>query len=82
MFDYLKLKKGLHLGANLHDANGINYWENVYSKACEIMGVNPLEKKRLNLSLVDKKYWNEVVEDLALKKVEDLGMDFWWIDWQ
>lgn len=42
MFDYLKIKKGLRLGANLHDADGINYWEDAYEEGCRIMGVNPL----------------------------------------
>lgn len=41
MFDYLHLKKGLKVGANIHDANGINYWEDTYEEACKIMGLNP-----------------------------------------
>jgi len=34
MFDYLKLKKGLRVGANLHDADGVGYFEDFYNEAC------------------------------------------------
>jgi len=81
MFDYLKVKKGLHVGANIHDADGIGYFEDFYDDACAVMGVNPSSKQKLNFTLVDKKYWLSVVEDIALKRNEELGMDFWWIDW-
>eukprot|EP01062_Namystynia_karyoxenos_P027328 TRINITY_DN20_c0_g1_i1.p1 TRINITY_DN20_c0_g1~~TRINITY_DN20_c0_g1_i1.p1 ORF type:complete len:948 (+),score=348.52 TRINITY_DN20_c0_g1_i1:72-2846(+) len=81
--DYLH-KKGIAVGANLHDATGIGRWEEQYKKVCEYLGLNPLFPgglKGVPFTLVNKSYV-AALEDIVLKAVEDDGMDFWWIDWQ
>ena len=72
--------KGLHVAANLHDADGINPWEAQYASAAAAMGL-PTTGGAIPLSLTNKSYVF-ALEDAVLGPVEELGMDFWWIDWQ
>ncbi|KAJ9444527.1 Alpha-xylosidase [Diplonema papillatum] len=81
--DFLKMK-GLHVSANLHDANGILKTESQYQAACQAMGLNPANPGSdagIPFTLTNKSYVN-ALEDFVVLPVEQMGMDFWWIDWQ
>ena len=74
----LAARQGLHVAANLHDADGINPWEAQYASAAAAMGLPTTgggflpHQQELRLR----------VGGCGLGPVEELGMDFWWIDWQ
>eukprot|EP00939_MAST-03C_sp_MAST-3C-sp1_P004520 g4520.t1 len=75
-------KRGLRVGANLHDATGIGNWEDRFQDVCKSLGVDPASvQKSIPFDLTNKSYVY-ALEDIVLKAVEDDGMDFWWIDWQ
>ncbi|KAJ9446348.1 Alpha-xylosidase [Diplonema papillatum] len=76
--------KGLHVAANLHDDNGILKNESRYLAACQAMGLspaNPGSAVGIPFTLTNKSYVN-TLEDVVMLPVEQMGMDFWWIDWQ
>jgi alpha-glucosidase (family GH31 glycosyl hydrolase) len=71
--------KGLHTSANLHDAAGVNTWEEQHPAMAKTLGLDPT--KNIPLSFVNRSY-AYALEDVVLGALEDMGMDFWWIDWQ
>ena len=75
-------RKGIRVGANLHDATGIGNWEDRFDDVCERLGIDPKSvSKSIPFDLTNKSYVY-ALEDIVLKDIEDDGMDFWWIDWQ
>lgn len=75
-------RKGLRVGANLHDATGIGNWEDKFQDVCTTLNIDPKSvSKSIPFDLTSKDYVY-ALEDIVLKSIEDDGMDFWWIDWQ
>jgi hypothetical protein len=72
---------GLHIAANLHDADGVGSYEAMYTQMAQAVGINPATNETVPFNLVNES-WAYSLEDIVLKAVEDQGMDFWWIDWQ
>ena len=72
--------KGLWVGANLHDANGVHAYETQHAAAVAAMGL-PASTGDLPFTLTNQSYLY-ALEDVVLKAIEDDGIDFWWIDWQ
>ena len=79
-FRYIK-DQNLAIGANLHDASGINNWEDQFENAAKAIRY-PKGKGKIPFDLSNKTQTLMALEDIVLKAVEDDGMDFWWIDWQ
>ena len=75
---YMKAR-GLAVTLNLHDADGVNPWEDQYEEMCHAVGC--AEGNRIRFSIVDETIVY-ALEDLVLAPLEDNGVDFWWIDWQ
>jgi alpha-glucosidase (family GH31 glycosyl hydrolase) len=77
--------RGLRVGANLHDADGIGTFEDTHAAVAARMGGEPgggpFANKTIPFDLVNKTYVF-ALEDLAVGAREAEGMDFWWIDWQ
>ena len=71
--------RGVAVGANLHDAEGVGPWEDSYAAVAERMGTP--KGKAVPLDLVNVSYVF-ALEDEVLRPVEESGVDFWWIDWQ
>ncbi|MBR5437836.1 MAG: DUF5110 domain-containing protein, partial [Clostridia bacterium] len=73
--------KNLRITVNLHPAQGIRFFEDMYPQVAEAMGVDPATKKRISFDITDPKYVDAYF-NLVHKPYEDEGVDFWWIDWQ
>lgn len=73
---------GVHMGANLHDDDGIGNWEATFDGACAAMGLDPSKTSKINFTMVNSTYLYDALEDTTLALVEAYGIDFWWIDWQ
>ena len=72
---------GLKNTLNLHPASGIQPWEEKYVEMARIMGIDPSTDHYVPFNVTDKKYvtaWFDVV----LHKLQDVGIDLWWLDWQ
>ena len=80
LWAYLRAK-GLHMGANIHDADGVGPHEAQFRPMAMAMGLAPRSAKPIPLDLLNATYVR-ALEDVVLRAVERDGMDFWWIDWQ
>ncbi len=72
---------GLKTTVNLHPANGVRSFEDMYDEMAEAMDVDPKTKKRIDFDITDPKFVNAYF-DVLHHPYEENGVDFWWIDWQ
>lgn len=74
-------KMHIKTSLNLHPAEGISAHEDCYKKAAEDMGVDSSEEKNIPFDIAEKKFVDVYFKDV-LRPLEDMGVDFWWMDWQ
>lgn len=74
-------EQDLKITVNLHPADGVRFFEDMYEDFARYMGVDPKTKKRIPFDCADPKYM-EAYFELIHHKYENDGVDFWWIDWQ
>jgi len=72
---------GFKVTLNLHPATGIRFFEDCYNDFAKFMGDDPKEKKQYQFDITDKKFI-EAYFSIVHKPLQDMGVDFWWIDWQ
>ncbi|MDY2913616.1 MAG: glycoside hydrolase family 31 protein [Candidatus Enteromonas sp.] len=73
--------RGLAVTMNLHPHDGIRYFEKQYEAVALACGVDPKTKAPVSFDFTSHPFL-EAYFDLVLHPYEDLGVDFWWIDWQ
>jgi hypothetical protein len=79
--------KGLRVALNLHPAEGVQAFEEVYPRFAEAMGVDPESGEAIPFCITDKEFVQNYFE-LLHHPMEDgaggegTGVDFWWVDWQ
>ena len=73
--------KGLRITLNLHPATGIRYFEDMYEKMANAVGVNPKTEECIRIDFLSDRFINAYFNVLH-KPYEHDGVDFWWIDWQ
>ena len=66
---------------NLHPADGIRAFEDMYEKAAEKMGIDPATEEPVEFDMSDPRYRKAYFEEV-IHPYEDDGVAFWWIDWQ
>ena len=73
--------RGMAVSLNVHPADGIRAFEDPYEAVCEALGRDPGAGLPVDFDLTDpdfvRAYFTAVHHPL-----EDMGVDFWWIDWQ
>lgn len=79
-FNTLK-KDNLHITLNLHPADGVHSYEDMYEKMAKAVGTDPKSQEKIEFKCGDSKFWNAYF-DVLHKPYEKDGVDFWWIDWQ
>jgi len=72
---------GVKLTLNLHDASGIQPWEDAYPKMARAMSIDPTNRKYVPADYTDKRFASAFI-DLVQHPLEQQGVDFWWLDWQ
>lgn len=72
---------GLHCGLNLHPADGVQGFEDAYPTMAAAMGVDTAKEDPVNFDSASPKFLKAYFEHL-IHPNEDMGADFWWIDWQ
>ncbi|WP_438478267.1 glycoside hydrolase family 31 protein [Streptococcus pluranimalium] len=81
--DFLKElhQRGKKITLNLHPAAGIRGFEDAYNDMKKLNNIPSETSLPVQMNFNDKNfrtsYFNKV-----LKPIEDIGVDFWWIDWQ
>lgn len=77
-----KLKEdNLHITLNLHPADGVHSYEDMYEDMAKALGIDPKTKQKIEFKCGDDAFWNAYF-DVLHKPYEKDGVDFWWIDWQ
>ena len=71
----------LHITLNLHPADGVFCYEDMYSEMAKANGINPDTKEQVKFKCGSDAFWNSYF-DILHKPYEREGVDFWWIDWQ
>lgn len=74
-------EKNFKVTVNLHPAQGVRFFEDMYEEMCEKMNVDPKTKKRIDFDITDPNFVDAYFNVLH-KPYENDGVDFWWIDWQ
>ena len=72
---------GLAVSLNLHPADGIRWWEDMYEEFAKSLDVDPKTKIKLPFKVTDDRYMRSYF-DIVLEPYEKNGVDIWWIDWQ
>lgn len=71
----------LKITLNVHPADGIRWWEDMYEQMATEMGIDPKTKQKVNFNIADTHFINEYFKILH-KPYEKDGVSFWWVDWQ
>ncbi len=84
--DYKRFLKKLHdsklsVTLNLHPADGIRAYEDMYKEMAKELCVDPDSETPLEFDFADKKY-RDAYFKTVMHPYEKDGVDFWWIDWQ
>ena len=74
-------KRNLKITLNLHPADGVRYFEDMYEEMAKAMGVDPATEKQIKFDIADDNFVNNYFKILHHPYERD-GVDFWWIDWQ
>ncbi|KAH7122590.1 glycosyl hydrolases family 31-domain-containing protein [Dendryphion nanum] len=73
--------RGLKVTLNLHPADGIRAFEDQYEKVAEYLGVDPESKIPIEFDCTNKDFIDAYF-DVVHHEHEEMGVDFWWVDWQ
>ncbi len=71
----------LHVTLNLHPADGVHSYEDMYEDMAKAVGMDPASKEKVDFCCGSDTFWNAYF-DILHKPYEKDGVDFWWIDWQ
>ena len=74
-------EKGMRVTLNLHPADGIRGFEDCYEGAAKAMGVSAEKEEPVPFDVTDEKAL-KIYFEYGCYPHEELGVDFWWIDWQ
>ncbi|MCJ1389310.1 hypothetical protein MMC18_002166 [Xylographa bjoerkii] len=74
-------ERDLKITLNLHPADGVYSYEEEYGAMAEAMGKDKEDGHPIAFDIVDKKF-NDAYFDILLRRREEEGVDFWWVDWQ
>ena len=84
--DYKRFLNSLHdrnlkVTLNVHPADGVRDFEDMYEKMAVAMEIDPASKQKVPFNVSDPKFLNNYF-DILHKPYEQDGVDFWWLDWQ
>jgi alpha-glucosidase (family GH31 glycosyl hydrolase) len=73
--------KGLRTALNLHPADGVHPHEEMYLPMSEYLGHDTSEGECIPFDMTDPDYASAYFSFLHHPQ-EEIGVDFWWMDWQ
>ena len=74
-------EKGMKVTLNVHPADGVRAYEEMYDQMARAMGQDPEKEEKVNFDISDPEFLKAYLEILH-RPNEEKGVDFWWIDWQ
>ena len=66
---------------NLHDASGVQSFETHYAKMAVANNINPATKQPVPFNVTSRQYM-DTLHQIVMQPILDVGVDFWWTDWQ
>ncbi len=72
---------GMKTTLNLHPAQGVRNYEEMYPQMAEAMGIDPASGEPVKFQIENQDFLNAYF-DILHHPMEEQGVDFWWIDWQ
>jgi alpha-glucosidase (family GH31 glycosyl hydrolase) len=72
---------GLKTALNLHPALGVRPHEAMYEAMAERLGLDPQRGETIPFDIADRRFAEAYFEVLHHPQ-EEIGVDFWWLDWQ
>ncbi len=72
--------ENLKVALNLHPASGIQPYEECYGRFVKEYG--QADTTRSVPFKIDEKKWADAYFKTVLEPMEQIGVDFWWLDWQ
>jgi hypothetical protein len=73
--------QGLKTALNLHPALGIRPYEAMYAEMASRLGLEPSSAETIPFDIADPDFTASYFE-LLHHPQEEIGVDFWWMDWQ
>ncbi|WP_408070764.1 TIM-barrel domain-containing protein [Butyrivibrio sp. JL13D10] len=73
--------RGLHTTLNLHPADGIRAFEDMYENVAKRLDLDTEKEEGSGFDFGDPKF-RQVYFEEVMNPYEKMGVDFWWIDWQ
>ena len=74
-------ERNLKITLNLHPADGVRFFEDMYEEMAIAMGVDPKTEKQIKFDIANDDFVNNYFKILHHPYEKD-GVDFWWMDWQ
>lgn len=74
-------EQGLRVTLNVHPADGVRAFEEIYPAMAEALSIDPAGKAPIPFDAADPAFM-EAYFDVLYHTLERDGVDFWWIDWQ
>lgn len=74
-------QKGLRVTLNLHPADGIRAFEACYLELAEALGQEAAHGDPVPFNIADPEFLKAYFR-CVLHPLEEMGVDFWWLDWQ
>lgn len=72
---------GMKTTLNVHPADGVRAYEECYIDMANAMGIDPASQEPVNFDISNRKFM-EAYFAILHHPYEEMGVDFWWIDWQ
>ena len=73
---------GLKSALNLHPALGVYPHEEMYPQMARAMGIDPASQVPVQFEIENPEFAKSYFEILHHPQEEQIGIDFWWMDWQ
>ena len=73
--------RGLKTALNIHPAEGVHPHEEQYPEMARRLGIDPQSKDPVPFDIASPRFTRAYFEVL-LHPMEQMGVDFWWMDWQ
>ncbi|SNT34659.1 alpha-glucosidase [Granulicella rosea] len=74
-------REGVKVTLNLHEASGIQPWEEAYPNMAKALKIDPETRHYVPANFTDKRFTDAAME-FVHHPLEKQGVDFWWLDWQ
>ena len=72
---------GLRVTLNVHPADGVRSYEEPYAAMAAALGRDPRAGDPISFDVTDREFLAAYF-DVLHRGLEDMGVDFWWLDWQ